>query len=264
MRIFEAIILGAIQGLTEFLPVSSSGHLVLLQKIFHITEPTLLFDTVVHVGTLGAVFIVLWRDIGDILHHPFQRLTGLLIVATAPTVLIALLFKDLVEAAFTSGAFLGFAFLCTGALLFLAQKWSKHPGITKTDRTMQWKDALIIGVFQGVAIVPGVSRSGSTLFAALTRRLDRNFAARFSFLLSIPAILGALVLQVPEVLENPSGGVSVVNLLAGALSAGVVGFFSIRGMLKVVRTGSLWGFTLYVILLGTLILGDQYGTHFLL
>ncbi|MDR0629507.1 MAG: undecaprenyl-diphosphate phosphatase [Treponema sp.] len=265
MSIFEAIILGAVQGITEFLPVSSSGHLVLLQKIFHISEPALLFDTLVHVGTLGAVFIVLWADIWNILRRPIQRLTGLLIVATLPTVLIALAFKDFIEEAFASAAFLGFAFLGTGALLIIAERLSKRPGMAKTERTMQWIDVIIIGFLQGVAIIPGVSRSGSTLSGALSRKVDRSFAARFSFLLSIPAILGALVLQVPGVLGNTSGdtgGIGTASLIAGTLTAGVVGFFSIQGMLKLIRKGSLLGFALYVAVLGMLILVDQYGTHF--
>ncbi|MDR1985582.1 MAG: undecaprenyl-diphosphate phosphatase [Treponema sp.] len=265
MSIFEAIILGAVQGITEFLPVSSSGHLVLLQKIFDITEPALLFDTMVHVGTLAAVFIVLWADIWNILRHPIQRLTSLLIAATLPTVLIALVFKDLIEAIFASAAFLGFAFLSTGLLLIIADRLSKRPGMTKTERTLQWNDAVIIGFLQGVAIIPGLSRSGATLSAALSRKVDRNFAARFSFLLSIPAILGALVLQVPAALGNASGGtegIGAANLIAGTLTAGVVGFFSIQGMLNLVRKGSLWGFALYVGVLGILILVDQYGTHF--
>ncbi|MDR3115246.1 MAG: undecaprenyl-diphosphate phosphatase [Treponema sp.] len=264
MRIVEAVILGAVQGITEFLPVSSSGHLVLLQKIFHIAEPALLFDTLVHVGTLGAVCIVLWPDIWNILRRPIQKLTGLLIVATLPTVLIALVFKDFIEEAFASAAFLGFAFLGTGVLLIIGERLSKRPGMTKTERTMLWRDALTIGLLQGVAIIPGVSRSGSTLSAALFRRVDRNFAARFSFLLSIPAILGALVLQLPDVLGNTSGdtgGIGTASLIAGTLTAGLVGFFSIQGMLAIVRKRSLWGFALYTAVLGTLILVDQYGTH---
>jgi undecaprenyl-diphosphatase len=262
MSIFEAIILGAVQGITEFLPVSSSGHLVLLQKIFRISEPTLLFDIMVHVGTLGAVFIVLWADIWNILRYPIQKFTGLLIVATLPTVLIALIFKDLIEAAFASAAFLGFAFLGTAVLLIIAEGLSRRPGRAKTERTMQWSDALVIGLLQGVAIIPGVSRSGATLSGALSRKLDRSFAARFSFLLSIPAILGALVLQLKGVLEGTAGGIGTAPLIAGTLTAGVVGFFSIQGMLTIVRKRSLWGFALYVAVLGLLILLDQYGTHF--
>ncbi|MDR2633166.1 MAG: undecaprenyl-diphosphate phosphatase [Treponema sp.] len=264
MSIFQAIILGAVQGITEFLPVSSSGHLVLLQKLFRIAEPALLFDTMVHVGTLGAVFIVLWPDIWHILSHPIQRLTGLLIAATLPTVLVALLFKDLIEEAFASAAFLGFAFLGTALLLSIAEKRSRRPGIRKTERTIEWKDALIIGLLQGVAIIPGVSRSGATISAALSRKVDRSLAARFSFLLSIPAILGALVLQIPDVLGNAPEdiGIGSAPIIAGTISAGVVGFFSIQGMLKLVRKGSLWGFALYVAVLGVLILVDQYGIHF--
>jgi undecaprenyl-diphosphatase len=259
MSVIEAIILGAIQGLTEFLPVSSSGHLVLLQKIFGISEPALLFDTLVHGGTLIAVFAVLWQDIWNILCRPIQPLTGFLIAATIPTVIIALIFKDFIEEAFASAAFLGFAFLITAALLLVSDYLAKRPGPSK--KNMNWIDALLIGLLQGVAIIPGVSRSGSTLSGALSRKLDREFAARFSFLLSIPAILGALILQLKDSFGVPGGGIGTISLVAGTFSAAVVGFFSVRLMLKIVRKRSLWGFAIYVAVLGILVLIDQYGTH---
>jgi undecaprenyl-diphosphatase len=264
MSIVEALILGAIQGITEFLPVSSSGHLVLFQKIFGISEPALLFDTMVHCGTLLAVFVVLWQDIWNILRRPIQRLTGLLIVATLPAVIVALVFKDTIEAAFSSASFLGFAFLITAVLLMVSELLSKRPGKVRGETKMHLPDALIIGVLQGVAIIPGVSRSGATLSGALSRKLDRDFAARFSFLLSIPAILGALVLQ----LKDLAGGVSensiaAAPIIAGTLAAAVVGFFSVRFMLKIVRERSLWGFVVYVGALGLLVLVDQHITHLL-
>ena len=120
MSVFIAIVLGAVQGLTEFLPVSSSGHLVLLQKVFGVSEPALFFDTMLHVGTLAAVFVVLWRDIWAILRRLFQPLTGYLIIATLPAVVFALILKDTIETAFESGKFLGFAFLITSALLIIS------------------------------------------------------------------------------------------------------------------------------------------------
>jgi undecaprenyl-diphosphatase len=263
MGIFEALILGAVQGITEFLPVSSSGHLVLLQRIFGIREPVLLFDTMVHGGTLIAVFIVLWQDIWQILRRPLQPLTGFLVAATIPAVVFALAFKDPIEEAFSSAAGLGFAFLMTAAALGVSELLSKKPGGPREGRvgnTMTWVDALIIGVLQGIAIIPGVSRSGLTLSGALSRRLNRDFAARFSFLLSIPAILGALVFQIKDFGEIPggAGGIGLVPLLAGTAAAGVVGFFSIKFMLKLVRERSLWGFAVYTALLGLLILADQH------
>jgi undecaprenyl-diphosphatase len=273
--IVEALILGAIQGITEFLPVSSSGHLVLFQKIFGISESALLFDTMVHVGTLAAVFIVLWKDIWAILRRPVQPLTGFLILATIPTVLMALVFKDFIEDAFRSGAWLGFAFIFTAAALLVSEQLSGRRGGSpalgsrlRPPGNMNWLDAVLIGVLQGIAIIPGVSRSGLTLSGALSRKLDRDFAARFSFLLSIPAILGALVLQLkdlagggPEGALGLGGGIGWAPMAAGTLAAAVVGFFSVRLMLGIVRKRSLRGFAVYVAVLGVLVLIDRYGTH---
>ncbi|MDR2478674.1 MAG: undecaprenyl-diphosphate phosphatase [Treponema sp.] len=263
MNILEAIILGAAQGLTEFLPVSSSGHLVLLQKIFGISEPALFFDTMLHLGTLAAVVAVLWRDIWAILRRLFQPLTAYLIIATIPAVIFALVFKDYIEAAFESGEFLGLAFLITSALLNTAELLARRAEGYKKDGEMNWLDALITGVLQAVAIVPGVSRSGATLSGALFRRLDRGFAARFSFLMSIPAILGALVLQVKDIAQGGavSGGIGAAAIIAGTVSAAVVGFFAIRLMLKIVREKSLFGFAIYTAALGLLVLADQFFTH---
>jgi undecaprenyl-diphosphatase len=261
MSIIEAIILGAVQGLTEFLPVSSSGHLVLLQKLFGISEGALLFDTLVHVGTLVAVFIVLWDDIWELLKKPVQAKTGFLIIATIPAVVVALLFKDLIESAFASAQFLGFAFLLTGAALFVSERLSRRPGVIR--EYMSITDVLIIGLMQAVAIIPGVSRSGFTLAGALSRKVDRSIAARFSFLLSIPAILGALVLQLKDVISGEAGNsVDAAPLIAGMLTAAIVGFFSVKLMLKIVKERSLIGFAVYVACLGTLILLDQYVIHY--
>jgi undecaprenyl-diphosphatase len=284
MGIFEALILGALQGLTEFLPVSSSGHLVLLQRILGIREPALLFDTLVHGGTLAAVFVVLRRDIWRLLRRPLQPLTGFLITATIPAVIAALVFKDPIEGAFASGRWLGFAFLATACALALSEAAAKRPGeprslsrfARKTPKNpqvqqaprsaMNWLDALIVGVLQGIAIIPGVSRSGLTLAGAISRRLDREAAARFSFLLSIPAVLGALVFQLRDLAgaapeEGAAMGIAPPALIAGTAAAAVVGFFSVRFMLKLVRERSLWGFAAYTALLGLLVLADQHISH---
>jgi undecaprenyl-diphosphatase len=270
MSILTAIVLGVIQGLTEFLPVSSSGHLVLFQKIFGIEEPAMLFDIMLHVGTLAAVFAVLWKDIWAILRKLFQPLTAYLIIATIPTVIIALAFKDPIEKLFETGQFLGICFLITSALLAAAELLSRRAaaaGGLKNPGEMNWLDALVIGIMQAIAIVPGVSRSGATLSGALSRRLNRDFAARFSFLLSIPAILGAAVLQLKDVVKSGeiaagSGGIGIAAMIAGTVSAAVVGFFAVRLMLKIVREKSLWGFAIYTAMLGVLVLVDQFGTRF--
>jgi undecaprenyl-diphosphatase len=274
MNIVTAIILGAVQGLTEFLPVSSSGHLVLFQKIFKIDEPALFFDTMVHAGTLAAVIVVLRQDIWAILRRIIQPLTLYLIIATIPAVIFALTLKDHIEKAF-EGGFLGFAFLLTAALLSVSELLSRRTdggapggagGGHKKSGGMMWLDALVIGVLQAAAIIPGVSRSGATLSGALFRRLDRDFAARFSFLLSIPAILGALVLQLKDLLKTPeiapNGGIGAAAVIAGTLSAAIVGFFAIRLMLKIVREKSLFAFAIYTAAVGMAVLADQCITHF--
>jgi undecaprenyl-diphosphatase len=272
MNIIHAVLLGIIQGLTEFLPVSSSGHLVLFQKIFGISEPALLFDTMLHVGTLAAVVAVLWKDIWVVLRKLNQPLTAYLIIATIPTVIAALVFRKPLERAFETGRFLGFAFLLTSALLAGAELLAKR-GAGKGDiarraaAAMSWLDALVIGVMQAIAIIPGVSRSGATLSGALSRRLDRDFAARFSFLLSIPAILGAVVFQLKDLMKGDgaeaagvtaAGGIGAAAITAGTISAAVVGFFAVRLMLKIVREKSLWGFAVYTGVLGLLVLLDQF------
>jgi len=277
MNIINAIILGIIQGLTEFLPVSSSGHLVLFQKIFGIEEPALLFDTMLHVGTLAAVFVVLWSDIWAILRKLYQPLTAYLIIATIPAVIFALVFKKPLEKAFETGQFLGLCFLLTSALLIMAELLSRRAarsvsahGNLKKAGEMSWLDALVIGILQAVAIIPGVSRSGATLSGALSRKLERDFAARFSFLLSIPAILGAAVFQLKDLIKGSetaanaqalSGNIGIAAIIAGTLSAAIVGFFAVRLMLKIVREKSLWGFAIYTGALGLLVLVDQLVTH---
>ena len=276
MSICEALILGIVQGITEFLPVSSSGHLVLLQRIFGISEPVLIFDTALHGATLVAVIIVLWQDIWGILRRFFQPLTAYLLIATLPAVIAALFFKGFVEQAFTSGAFLGFGFLVTSALLFVSEGLYRRstasadqppgPGNGTCLRKlgeMNPLDALIIGLLQALAIAPGISRSGATISGALSRRLDRDFAARFCFLLSIPAILGALLLQVKDFMETGGeGAIGFSPLIAGTLTAFVVAFFSIKLALKIVRRHSLIGFSIYTGVLGLIVLMDKFVTQF--
>ncbi|MDR0289876.1 MAG: undecaprenyl-diphosphate phosphatase [Treponema sp.] len=271
MSIINAILLGIIQGLTEFLPVSSSGHLVLFQKIFSVEEPALLFDTMLHVGTLVAVFAVLWKDIWAILKKPIQPLTAYLILATIPTVIAALVFRKPLERAFETGEFLGFCFLITSALLATAELLSKRQGATlKKHGEMNWLDSLVIGVMQAIAVIPGISRSGATLSGALSRGLNRDFAARFSFLMSIPAILGAAVFHLKDLVkdsaateaaEAANSGIGAGAMVAGTLAAAIVGFFAVRLMLKIIREKSLWGFAIYTGILGLLVLIDQFAVH---
>jgi len=275
MNIIEAVILGIVQGLTEFLPVSSSGHLVLLQKIFGINEPGLFFDTMLHLGTLIAVFAVLWKDIWELLKKPFQKLTGFLIIATIPAVIAALLFKDPIENLFESAQLLGFCFLITTILLITAEclchnlniknlfavKSQKKENLNLKDASkMTWVHAVIIGLMQAIAIPPGISRSGATISGALFCKLDRDFAARFSFLLSIPAILGAVVLHSKDLVSGKivSQDINIISVIAGTLAAAAVGFFAVKFMIKIIREKSLLGFAIYTAVLGLIIILDQF------
>ena len=274
MSVFEAIFLGFVQGITEFLPISSSGHLVLIQKILGISVPTLFFDIVLHCGTLAAVIAVLRNDVWNLIRRPFQRITSLLVLSTVVTAGIAFAVKDRAEEAFASGQWLGQAFLITSFALFISTYLCGRPGRQRNDAEVDWFDAVVIGLLQGIAIVPGVSRSCLTLSGALSRKLERDLAARFSFLLAIPAILGALLLQLLELYKsfhfqrvNPSvtsgllEGISPTALIAGTLTAALVGFGAVTLMLKIIREKSLIGFGIYTALIGFLILLDQAALH---
>jgi undecaprenyl-diphosphatase len=261
MNLIQAILLGIVQGVTEFLPISSSGHLVLMQKIFGITEPTLIFDTSVHLGTLFAVFVVFKDDIIGLLKKPFQKLTWLLLAGTIPTAIIGVLFKDTFEQMFHSGSTLGFEFLITGAiLLWSGMLKSGHKRVKETS----YFDAVFIGIMQGIAIMPAISRSGLTISGALFRKLDRDFAAKFSFLLSIPAIIGATVFQIKDIVEIGSGsgvGIGIGVLFSGSVAAALAGYVSIKYMLQVLRSGKLKYFAYYVLVVGILVILDQYVMH---
>jgi len=268
MNIFEAIVLGIVQGFTEFLPVSSSGHLVLLQRVFGVEEPSLFFDTMLHFGTLIAVFVVLWKDIWALIKKPVQPLTGYLIIATVPAIITALLFKDTIENLFTSAQLLGICFLITTALLVSAElltKRARNDNTLKKAESINWIDAAVIGLMQALAIPPGISRSGATISGALLRKLDRDFAARFSFLLSIPAILGAVVLHSKDLfkggLAEAGETVNFLAVAAGTLAAAAVGFFAVKFMLKIIRERSLFGFAIYTAVLGAFVLLDQLVTR---
>ena len=223
MKISESIILGLIQGLTEFLPVSSSGHLVLFQNLFGIEEATQAFSILLHMATLIAVFVYYWRDIWALIRRPFQRTTALLIAGTIPTVIIALLFNDTFDAIFGKGKFIGFNFIFTGLILLYADT---RRGGRKKVRNMSIFDALLVGTMQGVAILPAVSRSGMTISTCLSRGLDKENAARFSFLLSIPAILGAMTLTIKDMVTGEvalAEAVGVAPMAVGFIVAAEIG-----------------------------------------
>ena len=261
MEYVKAIILGLIQGLTEFLPVSSSGHLVLFQNLFGIQEATQAFSILLHLATLIAVFIYYWEDIWSLIRNPFQRTTALLIAGTIPTVIIALLCNDTFDAIFGKGKFIGFNFLFTGLILLYADT---RKGGRKRIRNMSIFDALVIGTMQGVAILPAVSRSGMTISTCLSRGMDKENAARFSFLLSIPAILGAVVLTVKDIVTGEvalDAAIGMGPMAAGFVAAAVSGYLAIRFMVDVIKKGRLKWFSVYVFLLGIVLILDQFVLH---
>lgn len=258
MHILEAALLGLIQGLTEFLPVSSSGHLLLVQGIFGIEEATQAFDILLHMATLIGVFAFYRKDIWKLCCRPLQRTTYLLIAGTIPTVIIALLFNDYFNTIFGEGKFIGFNFIITGCVLLYADR--KKQG-RKKIRNMSIFDALVIGTMQSIAILPAVSRSGMTISASLSRGLDKDNAARFSFLLSIPAILGAMVLTVKDMIGSETALTATIGwlpMVVGFLVAAISGYLAIRFMVGIIKRGRLFWFAIYVFLLGTVLIADQF------
>ncbi len=260
MTWWQAIILGIVQGLGEFLPISSSGHLVLFQNIFDIEGGELLFDTLLHFGTLVAVFIVLWKDIWEIIKKPFRKVTLNIIIATIPAVIAALFLEDFIDEAF-GGSYLGWGFLFTAIILFLTVVVKQATSDNNLDK-ITTKQAVAMGVMQAVAILPGVSRAGSTICGGLYTKGNRDAVTRFSFLMSIPAILGSLVFMVKDILDLRGSDTSIgLNVLLGMAAAAAAGVLSLKVMISLVKKGKLWIFGVYVLILGCMILLDQHFWH---
>ncbi|MGZ4030817.1 MAG: undecaprenyl-diphosphate phosphatase [Tumebacillaceae bacterium] len=259
MSLWEAVFLGIVQGLTEFLPISSSGHLVLFQKLFGMEHGAMSFDILLHFGTLIAVLVVFWRDIVEIVKHPFGKMAQLILIGAIPTAAIGLLFKDLFDRLFASGATLGAEFLITGVVIWWANEARQgHKGA----REMTYRDALLIGTLQGAAILPAISRSGLTIMGALFRGLDREFAAKYSFLVSVPVILGANLLDLKDLFETGAVGDKIGSVeIIGMLAAAVAGYFAIKYMIRLIVSKGMRMFAWYVWLLGALILFDQFVTQ---
>ena len=257
MSVLHALILGIIQGVAEFLPISSSGHLIVLQRLFGIEEPAFTFDIVVHIGSLVAIVIVFWRDILEIIKNPFSKMTGLLIVGTLPVVFAGLFMRNIIEDNFRSGIWLATAFTITGVFLIIADK---STNTTKEEKDITYLDALVVGAFQALALPPGITRSGTTIMGGLTRGISRAAAAKFSFMLAIIAIAGAGTLEAVQVVRSDyglAGTVGATQLIVGFVASLVVGYFSIRLLLKLIRSCKLRYFSFYVWGLAALILLDS-------
>ncbi len=270
MNLWEGILLGIIQGLTEFLPVSSSGHLVIVQSFIKgFQQQGVLFDVMLHFGTLLAVLFFLRREIYDILESLVpkkwlknpendeilissrRKVALLIITGTVFTGIIGLFFKDKIHRLFESVEIAAAMLLVTGLVLFLADRMKNTP---RTEGDMNMTDAIIIGIVQGIALIPGISRSGSTIAFGMFRKINGETAARFSFLLSIPAILGATVLEL-KYAQSVSPGDMIVYI-AGMITAAFTGFFALKLLFFIIKKRELRIFAYYCWLLGitTLIL----------
>jgi undecaprenyl-diphosphatase len=254
LDIIKVIILGIVQGLTEFLPVSSSGHLVLAAEFLNFKEEGVAFEVFVHLGTLFSVLIVFREDIKKMIIAPFKLLLKAelgaeykmylrwdlyIIIGTIPAAVVGLLFKSEIEAAFSNFLLVIIMLLITGSILLIS-RFAKSKGneITATK-------SFLIGIAQAFAILPGISRSGSTIVTGLFLGLDRETAAKFSFLLAIPAITGASVIKMKDIIDAGTIHIPVSYLIVGALAAFVSGYFAIVWLLNIVKKGKLEWFAFY-------------------
>lgn len=249
VKFWQAIILGLVQGLTEFLPVSSSGHLVIAQSLLGLNVEMMSFDIFVHVGTLVAVFVAFRKDIAQLLRHLWCRFTLMIIIACIPAGLMGLLLDDLFSRLFSSLIAVACALIVTGVLLLLSDRFNGQGEI----KDMKAGQALVIGLFQGCAITPGLSRSGSTIFGALLCGLKRSEAAKFSFIVSIPVILGAALKEGYDLVTESSAVVDWTYFLGAAVAA-VSGYFAIRVFLRLLEKRSMRYFSYYVWALALIIL----------
>ena len=271
MTYLSAILLGLVQGIAEFLPISSSGHLAIAQNLLGMNEAGSVpefFDVLLHLGTLVAVFVAYWTDIrdmvreffrgtNDLIHHstpvpvpPARRLIFLIVIATLPLVVV-LPIRDAVQGLSDNMAFIGAALIVTGFLLFASDMRRKGK---KTAKSATWLDAVIVGVGQAIATLPGISRSGMTITAGCFVGLERRFAVRFSFLLSIPAILGANILSIGDAVEAGICWAEVPMYLVGVIVAAVSGYLCIRLLKMIAEKGKFGAFAYYCWAVGVLTL----------
>lgn len=261
MTAFQAIILGIIQGLTEFLPVSSSGHLVLAQEIMGLNlegGSLLFFDLMMHLGTLAAVISVWHKDIFGLFKKPKE--IGLLALASLPALVVVILFGDQIDALFAGGKYLCFLFLFTAILLAVTEIIIKKKGERQKDVNVG--GAAVIGLAQAAAIFPGLSRSGATISAALLYGVEKEKAARFSFLMSIVVIGGGAAVQLIKVIQGGSlAGIEAGNVILGMLAAALTGFLSVKLFIKAVGKINFKWFSLYLLALSVVMFINYFGAN---
>lgn len=271
MTFLSSFLLGLVQGIAEFLPISSSGHLAIAQNLLGMSDAGTVpefFDVLLHLGTLVAVFVAYWVDIkdmvleffrgaGDLIHHstpnpvpPARRLILLIILGTLP-LFVVLPVKDAVQSLSNSMVFIGAALIVTGALLFVSDRVKKG---RKNERTATWLDVLIVGLGQAIATMPGISRSGMTITTGCFVGFERKFAVRFSFLLSIPAVIGANILSLADAAKAGINWAEVPVYLVGVVTAAVVGYLCIRLLRFIAERGKFGAFAYYCWAVGVLTL----------
>lgn len=276
MELLKAVILGLIQGVAEFLPISSSGHLAIFKHVLDFeTDTGLLFDVLLHLGTLAAVFVAFRKDIFELVKEgfsiigqffkssylrlfkreawqpvvttPYRRFVMLVIVSTIPTGIMGILLSDAINAASATLIVPGIFLLINGVQLLISDRL---PDGTKTEADVSYTRAAVVGTAQGVATFPGISRSGTTITACLACGFSREFAVKYSFIMSIPAILGALVLELLDASSLAITGTEMLNYLVGTIVAGIVGYVCIKTMLVVVRGKKFKYFAYYCFAMG--------------
>lgn len=245
MSVFVVILLGIVQGLTEFLPISSSGHLVLLKRIFGIQTDLIIINVFLHIGSLLAVVIYYRKTLWGLIKKPFQKTTLLLFLATVPTVIIVLCFNDFIESSF-GGQYLAFGFMLTAIFMVIASFDFGNKG------PINKKTATIMGVMQGIATLPGISRSGSTLTCGIVCGKDRKKVADFSFLMSIPVILGSLIFELVKI----KGAIVApwYLIITGMFFSFVFGYIAIAFMIKIIQKAKLYYFSIYLVVLAVVLL----------
>ncbi|MDE7165347.1 MAG: undecaprenyl-diphosphate phosphatase [Clostridiales bacterium] len=242
---WQAMVLGLVQGLTEFLPVSSSGHLILTRELMGLNDGSsfLLFDVMAHVGTLVAVVIVLYKPIIELFKKPYKNLL-MLIVATIPAVVVGFACKDIIEEYFSTAKYLCFFFAFTAIIMLVSEIVAKR---NKTPKDLGWGGAVAMGLMQGLGVLPGVSRSGSTIFGGTVAGTDSKKIATFSFLMSLPVIGGSLLLSIIDVAQAGAlGNVDWFSIFIGAATAFASGYIAVRVMLKLIAKANYKWFSLYL------------------
>jgi len=253
MNLVQVLILSLVQGVTEFLPVSSSGHLVIFQKLIGLKEAPILFDVLLHVGTLISIVVYFRKSLLEFLNFKKEdvKLIGLIILGTLPAIVVGFLAKDQIEMAFNSLKMTGISFLITAIFLF-STKLINNVKTKKELVGVTWIDALIVGIFQAIAILPGVSRSGSTITGSLWRGFSSKAAFLFSFYLAVLAIFCAAVLKIKDVTSYSSN--ELMLGLIGLFVSAVIGYFALKFLEGILKSAKLWYFGFYCLILGFLLI----------